>query len=224
MTSARPIRVLLADDHNVVRFGLAGVINQEDDMEVVAEASNGAQVVELYRKHRPDVTVMDLRMPGVGGVEALTSIRTEDPEARVLVLTIHSGDEAVHRAIRAGARGYLLKDVPFQDLLAAIRAVHAGRRSFPPDVAEKMALRLEHGELLPRELEVLKHIATGLSNKRIADRMDLTESAVKHIVTIILSKMGASDRAHAVALAIDRNIIDLGDVNLRSSGEPDRPR
>ena len=224
MTAPRPIRVLLADDHNIVRFGLAGVIGQEEDMEVVAEASNGAQVVELYRQHRPDVTVMDLRMPGVGGVEALAAIRQENPEARVLMLTIHSGDDAVHRAIRAGARGYLLKDVPFQELLAAIRAVHAGHRTFPPDVAEKMAERLEHGELLPRELDVLKLIAGGLSNKRIADRLGLTESAVKHVVTVILSKMGASDRAHAVALAIDRNIIDLGDVPLRPGGGTDRAR
>jgi two-component system, NarL family, response regulator len=214
--SGHPIRVLVADDHLVVRFGLTSIIDGQEDMEVVGQASTGVEVIDLYRMHRPDVTLMDLRMPGKSGDEAIADICQEDPKARVIVLTIHRGDEAVHRAIRAGARGYLLKDVPFQDLLAAIRAVHEGKRCIPAELAGAMAGRLRHEELTPREVDVLKLIAGGLTNKLAGERLDITENAVKHHVAAILSKLDAQDRTHAVMLALDRGIIHLEDVDLHS--------
>jgi len=218
MTTPPRIRVLLADDHILVRSGVAAVINQQDDMEVVAEASDGREVIELHRTLRPDVTVMDLRMPGLGGDEATAAIRKEDPAARVLVLTIHKGDEAVHRALQAGARGYLIKDVPPSELVGAIRTVHRGERCIPPDVAAKLAERVQYEPLSARETAVLKLAARGLSNRRIAERMDSTETAIKHVMTTILGKMSASDRAHAVALAVERGIIDLDDIDLKRPG------
>jgi two-component system, NarL family, response regulator len=216
LTPERPIRVLLADDHVLLRAGVAAVIDQQADMEVVAEASNGREVVELHRRHRPDVTVMDLRMPGLSGDEATAAIRTEDPQARVIVLTIHKGDEAVHRAIEAGARGYLLKDVPSHELVAAIRTVHAGQRCIPPAVAEKLAERLGYEPLSERETTVVALAARGLSNRQIADQLRTTENAVKHVFTGVLAKLAARDRAHAVALAVERNIIDLDDIDLKN--------
>jgi two-component system NarL family response regulator len=216
MSPAAPIRILAADDHLVVRMGLVALIDRQEDMQVVGQAASGRQVVELYRVHKPDVTLMDLRMPGKNGDEAIADICQEDPKARVIVLTIHRGDEAVHRAIRAGARGYLLKDVPFQDLLAAIRAVHEGKRCIPAELAGAMAGRLRHEELTPRETDVLKLIAGGLTNKLAGERLDITENAVKHHVAAILSKLDAQDRTHAVMLALDRGIIHLEDVDLHS--------
>jgi two-component system NarL family response regulator len=210
------ISVLIADDHLVLRFGLATMINRQKDMKVVAEAANGEQVIELFRQHRPDVTLMDLRMPGMNGVEAITSIRKEDGDARIIVLTIHKGDEAVYQAIRAGARGYLLKDVPFPELLAAIRTVYEGQQCIPPEIAAKMAERIRYADLSAREIEILKLIARGQSNKLIADRLAVTESTIKHHVATILTKLGAEDRTHAVTLALERNIIDLEDVNVRA--------
>jgi two-component system NarL family response regulator len=207
--------VLVADDHLIVRFGLASIIEQQEDMEVVAQASTGHEVVELHRQHRPDVTLMDLRMPGMNGDEAIAAICQLDPKARIIVLTIHRGDEAVHRAIRAGARGYLLKDVPFQDLLAAIRSVHEGRRCIPAELAGAIAEHVRHEELTPREIDVLKLVAGGLSNKETGARLAISENAVKHYVAAILSKLGAQDRTHAVMLALDRGIIHLEDVDLR---------
>ena len=216
MSKPPNISVLIADDHLVLRFGLATMINRQKDMHVVAEAANGEQVVELFRTHRPDVTLMDLRMPGQNGVEAITAIRKQDPDARIIVLTIHKGDEAVYQAIRAGARGYLLKDVPFPELLAAIRTVHEGKQCIPPEIAAKMAERIRYADLTSREIEILKLIARGQSNKLIADRLDVTESTIKHHVATVLTKLGAEDRTHAVTLALERNIIDLDDVNVRA--------
>lgn len=216
MTRSPNISVLIADDHLVLRFGLATMINRQKDMHVVAEAANGEQVVELFRTHHPDVTLMDLRMPGQNGVEAITAIRKQDADARIIVLTIHKGDEAVYQAIRAGARGYLLKDVPFPELLAAIRTVHEGKQCIPPEIASKMAERIRYADLTSREIEILKLIARGQSNKLIADRLDVTESTIKHHVATILTKLGAEDRTHAVTLALERNIIDLDDVNVRA--------
>ena len=213
------IRVLLADDHVLLRVGVAGLINQQPDMEVVAQTPSGSQAVALYRQHRPDVTIMDLRMPDLDGAQATAAIRDLEPAARVLVLTINKGDEAVFRAIRAGARGYLLKDVPPQELLDAIRTIHRGQRCIPPDVAAKLADRIGLDELTPREVAVLKLVASGLSNKRIADRLDSTENAIKHVLAGILSKLGANDRAHAVALAVERAIIDLDDLELRDGAK-----
>jgi two-component system, NarL family, response regulator len=207
------IRVLLADDHVLLRAGLAGLVNEQGDMEVVAQTPNGRQAVELYREHRPDVTVMDLRMPGLDGAEATALICQEDPAARVLVLTINRGDQAVFRAIRAGARGYLLKDVPPQELLEAIRTLHRGQRCIPADIAAKLVEHVGQEPLAPREVAVLKLIARGLSNKRIADGLGSTENAVKHVVAGILSKLGANDRAHAVARAVERGILDVEDLD-----------
>jgi two-component system, NarL family, response regulator len=217
MSETRAIRVLVADDHLILRYGLATFIDQQPDMEVVAEASNGREVVERFRTHRPDVTLLDLRMPGVDGVAAIVALRKEDPDARIIVLTIHKGDEAVYQAIRAGARGYLLKDVSFEELLSAIRAVHEGRQCIPPEIAAKMAERIRHEALTPREVSVLKRVAGGLSNKEIASRLNVAESTVKHYLVVILTKLGARDRTHAVSLALERGIIDIQELDLRTS-------
>ena len=215
MKSARPIRVLLADDHVLMRTGVASVIDQQDDMQVVAQASSGRQVVELHRVQHPDVTVMDLRMPGLDGDEATAAIRRQDPAARVLVLTIHKGDEAVHKALRAGARGYLLKDAAPEELLDAIRTVHRGGRWISPHVAVRLAERVQYEPLTAREVTTLTLAARGLSNKQIAERLASTENAIKHVFTAILAKLSAKDRAHAVALALERNIIDLDEIDLK---------
>ena len=217
MSAASPIRLLIADDHLVLRYGLKTFIEQQPDMQVVAEASNGAEALERFRQHRPDVTLLDLRMTGFDGVEAIEAIRKHDPEARIIVLTIHKGDEAVYQAIRAGARGYLLKDVPFEDLMSAIRVVHAGGQCLPEEIARKMAERIRHDELTPREIEVLKLAAGGLSNKQIADRLQLAENTIKHYVVFALAKLGAQDRTHAVSLAIERGILHIEDVDPQST-------
>jgi two-component system NarL family response regulator len=209
------IRVLVADDHFVVRFGLVSFINSEPDMEVVGEAGNGQEAVDLFRAHRPDVVMLDLRMPGQTGVETIQAILREAPAARILVLTIHKEDEAIFQAIRAGARGYLLKDVPSQALLAAIRALHAGKQCIPPDIAAKIAERLASADITPREIQLLKLIANGLSNKRVAQRVGITENAVKRHLVAILAKLGAEDRTHAVTLALERGLIDLAHVRAR---------
>jgi two-component system NarL family response regulator len=215
MSDPGPIRVLIADDHLMLRYGLATFIDQQADMKVVAQAANAHDAVALFREHRPDVTLMDLRMPGASGVEAITAIREQAPQARILVLTIHKGDEAVYQAIRAGARGYLLKDVPFDELLDAIRGVHRGEQRIPAEIASKMAERIRHGELTAREVDVLKRVASGLANKEIAVRLSVSEGTVKRYVVVILSKLGARDRTHAVTLALERGIIDIDDVDLR---------
>ena len=213
--TAAPIRILAADDHLVVRLGLVALIERQEDMKVVGQAASGRQVIELYRTHKPDVTLMDLRMPGGSGVEAIEAICKEDPKARIIVITIHSGDEAVFQALRAGAQGYLLKDTPGPEILAAIRAVHAGTPCIPPPIAAAMAERLRQPELSVREIAILKLIARGFSNKRIADELDVSASTVKNHVASLMGKLGADDRAHAVTLALERNIIDLEGLRLR---------
>ena len=218
MSETQPIRVLVADDHLILRLGLVTLVNGETDMRVVAEAATGTQVVDLFRQHRPDITLMDLRMPGLNGVEAISAICAEDPEARVIVLTIHKGDEAVYQALRAGARGYLLKDIATDDILAAIRSVHDGRRCIPPAIAARMAERIRHSDLTPREIDVLKLIAKGFSNKQIGDRLGIAEATVKNHVVSLLGKLGVQDRTHAVTLALERNIIDLEDVDVDDPG------
>jgi len=214
VSEPQPIRVLVADDHLILRLGLVTLINGEPDMRVVAEASSGRHVVDLFRAHRPDVTLMDLRMPGQGGVDAIATICAEEPGARIIVLTIHKGDEAVYQALKAGARGYLLKDVPCEEILAAIRAVHEGRRCIPPAIAARMAERIRHDDLTPREIDVLKLIARGFSNKQIGDRLGIAEATVKNRVVSLLAKLGVQDRTHAVTLALERNIIDLEEVDV----------
>jgi two-component system NarL family response regulator len=209
--------VLVADDHLILRLGLVTLINGEADMRVVAEAASGRQVLDLHRIHNPDVILMDLRMPGSGGVEAIAAICTRDPEARIIVLTIHKGDEAVYQALRAGARGYLLKDVPCEEILSAIRAVHEGRRCIPPVIAARMAERIQHEHLTPREIDVLKLIARGLSNRQIGERLGIAEATVKNRVVSLLAKLGVQDRTHAVTLALERAIIDLEEMDVQES-------
>jgi two-component system NarL family response regulator len=210
------IRVLVADDHLVLRLGLVTLINDEPDMEVVAEAANGQQVIDLYKTHRPDLVLMDLRMPGHTGEEVIAALCAEDADARIIVLTIHKGDEAVYQALRAGARGYLLKDVPTQEILAAIRSVYAGDQCIPPAIAARVAQRIRKADLSPREVNVLKLIAAGLSNKEIGDRLGVSDATAKKHVTGLLAKLSVRDRTHAVTLALERGIIDLEDVSVRN--------
>ena len=204
--SQTPIRVLIADDHPIVRTGLALMLKYESGMELVAEASNGAQAVQLFRQYQPDVTLMDLRMPQVSGVEAILTICQEFSDARVIVLTTYDGDEDIYRGLQAGAKGYLLKDAPIDELLAAIRQVHAGQKYIPPEVGAKLAERLSGPQLSERELEVLRLIAEGKSNQEIATALCITEGTVKFHVNHVLGKLQVSDRTKAAILAIKRGI------------------
>jgi two-component system, NarL family, response regulator len=215
--------VLVVDDHVIVRLGLATLVNRQRDMQVVGQASSGTHAVELHGEHRPDVILMDLRMPGHGGVEAIGAICAQDPRARVIVLTIHKGDEAVYQALRAGARGYLLKDAPGQEIVAAIRLVFAGERCIPPEIADRLAERLCHPDLSPREVQILRQLASGGSNKEMAARLGVSLGTIKNQVASALVKLGAYDRTHAVALALARGILDLDQVGL-SAGPGGSPR
>ena len=207
-SDTRMIRVLSADDHPLLRKGIAAVVNAEPNMKLVAEASNGEEAIDKYRVHRPDVTLMDLQMPGLNGIEAISRIIAEFPDARIVVLTTYSGDAQVMRALRAGARGYILKGHD-RELVETIHAVMDGRKRIPPEVAAELAEHAADDQLTTREIEVLDLIAEGNSNKQIADRLFVAEATVKSRVTSILSKLGASDRAHAVTLALKRGIIEL---------------
>jgi two-component system NarL family response regulator len=209
MSKDKPIRIMIADDHFVVRMGLAAVINTQADMQVVAEASNGLQALELFRHHLPDVTLMDLRMPQMEGVEAITAIRLEFPKSRFIVLTTYDGDEDIYRALQAGARGYLLKDMLSDSLLDAIRTVHAGQRRIPPEVASRLAERMFRSELSAREMEVLRLIVKGKSNKQIGTDLGVAEGTVKIHINNILSKLGVSDRTQAATFALQHGIIHL---------------
>lgn len=203
------IRILIADDHFVVRMGLAALINSQPDMEVVAEAGNGRQAIDLFREHQPDVILMDLRMPVMPGLDATRSIMSEYPGARIVVLTTYDGDEDIYRALQAGAKAYLLKDVLGDGLLAAIREVHAGRRHLPANVAARLAGRLPLSNLTSRELEVLELIAKGMTNGDIAAALGISNGTVKIHVNNILSKLGVSDRTQATATALQRGIVHL---------------
>lgn len=203
------IRVLCVDDHPLLRDGIAALVNAEPDMKLVAEASNGKEAVEKFRSHHPDVTVMDIQMPGVGGIEAITQIQSERPDARIIVLTTYTGDVQVVRALRAGARAYILKGHVHRELLETIRIVHAGKKRIPPEIAAELAEHAADDELTTREVEVLRLIAAGNANKQIADQLSIGEATVKSHVTNILSKLGASDRAHAVTISLKRGIIQL---------------
>jgi two-component system NarL family response regulator len=204
------IRILVADDHAVVRMGLVGLIHHEPDLEVVGEAEDGRQALELHRKLKPDILLTDLRMPEMDGVALTQAVCRESPSSKVIILSTYEGEEEIHQALEAGARAYLLKkDTLGDDALKAIRAVHAGQRYIPPPVAAILAERMHRSELTARELDVLQSIASGLSNKRIADHLGITEGTVKIHVTNILSKLGAADRTEAVTTAIRRGIVRI---------------
>nr|CAA9281180.1 Two-component transcriptional response regulator, LuxR family [uncultured Armatimonadetes bacterium] len=204
-----PIRILITDDHPVVREGLAAMIERRPDMTVVGEAGNGLEAVERFRSCQPDVALMDLRMPEMDGVEAITAIRREFPAARIIVLTTFDGDEDIYRGLRAGARGYLLKDAGREGLLEAIRAVHAGQSWIPPDVASKLAERVTGPDLTAREMDVLSLLAQGRSNQAIAALLFISEATVKTHVNSILTKLGVADRTQAVTTALRRGIVHL---------------
>lgn len=209
MSHERKIRILVADDHFIVRSGLAAVIDCEPDMTVVAQAADGAQALDLYGRHRPDVALLDLRMPVLGGNEAIERIRKVDPEARILVLTAYSGDEDIHRAVEAGAMGYVLKSSTGEGLIPAIRAVAAGERWIPRDVASRLAVRKTYEPLTTRETEVLRLIARGRANKEIARELSISENTVKDHLKNILGKLHVSARTEAVTAAAQRGIIEL---------------
>ena len=204
-----PIRILVAEDHHVVRQGLVALIKTVEDMQVVSEACDGKQAVELFRRHEPDITIMDLRLPVMTGVEAIAEIRRDFPLARIIVLTTYDGDEDIYRALQAGARGYLLKDMSGDDLMDAIRTVHAGRSRIPPAVAQRLADRLGGPDLTARELEVLKLIVSGKSNKEIGRDLFISEATVKTHINSLLSKLGVSDRTQAATTALQRGIVHL---------------
>jgi DNA-binding NarL/FixJ family response regulator len=208
-TNVNPIRILLADDHPLLRQGISALAADEADMKLVAEACNGREAVELFRKHRPDVTLMDLQMPEMNGIEAMEAIRKEFPEARIIVLTTYTGDVQVSRALKAGARAYLLKSLLRKELLDTIRVVHAGQKRIPAEIAAQLADHAADDHLTTREIEVLRLIAAGNSNKRIADQLSITEETVKGHVKNILSKLDANDRTHAVTLGLKRGILEL---------------
>src|ERR1700741_3482179 len=203
------IRILVVDDHSLVREGIATFIAGQPDMRLVAEASNGREAIQRFREYRPDVTLMDLQMPEMNGLDAIIAIRNEFSEARIIVLTTYKGDIQILRALKAGARAYLLKGLLRKELLETIRAVHAGQKRIPPEVAAELADHAIDDALTSREIDVLRLIAGGNANKLIADRLSITEETVKGHVKNILSKLGASDRTHAVTIALKRGIIDL---------------
>ena len=209
MKKKNALRVLVADDHPVVREGLAALINRRPDMAVVAEASTGQEAVEQFLLHRPDVALLDLRMPEMDGVEVIAAIREQVPTARLVVLTTYADEEDIHRSLRAGARGYLLKDAPRDELLDCVRAVHDGQTVIPPAIALKLASRLRATELTPRELDVLRLLATGQSNKQIAAALFIAEGTVKTHVNALLRKLAAADRTGVVTLALKRGLLRL---------------
>jgi two-component system NarL family response regulator len=203
------IRVLIVDDHSIVRQGLATIINRDPDMTVVAQAEDGQQAIALFSEHQPDVTLMDLRMPQVGGVEAISTICAEFKSARIIVLTTYDGDEDIHRGLRAGAKGYLLKDAKPNELLNAVRTVYHGQQYISPEVGAKLVQRMSNPELSERELAVLHLVAQGMSNLDIATALSISESTVKSHVNRILSKLGVNDRTQAVIVAAKRGIVSL---------------
>ncbi len=203
------IRVLSVDDHPLLRDGIAALIGNQTDMELVAEACNGLEALEQFRGHHPDITLMDLQMPKMSGIDAICAIRGEFPEARIIILTTHAGDVQVSRALKAGARGYLLKGSLRNELLETIRAVHAGQKRVSSEVAAEIAGHSTDDALTPREVDVLRLVAKGNANKEIAAQLSLTEETVKGHIRNILAKLEANDRTHAVAIGVRRGIIDL---------------
>jgi DNA-binding NarL/FixJ family response regulator len=209
MKNEGKIRILVADDHSLIRMGLVALVNTESDIAVVAEAADGQQAVDLFAKHDPDLVLMDLRMPIKNGIEATIEIRKKSPHARVLMLTTFDGDEDIHQALQAGAQGYVLKGSTGQNLIPALRALAAGQRWIPPEVAKRLADRRGYEELTPREVEVLQQLAKGLANKEIADVLDISENTTKGHLKNITGKLRVADRTEAVTAALQRGIIHL---------------
>lgn len=207
--STNPIRILIVDDHPLLREGIESLVGKQPDMMVAAEAASGKQAIDLFHKHRPDVTLLDMRMPDLDGLKAMTIILGDFPEAKFIVLTTYSGDVQIIRALRAGARAYLLKGLLRKELLDTIRSVYAGRKRIPPEIAVQIADHAGEDNLTAREVEVIQLIAAGNPNKLVADKLSITEDTVKAHVKSILSKLSANDRTHAVTIAIRRGIIDL---------------
>jgi DNA-binding NarL/FixJ family response regulator len=205
----RLIRILAADDHPLVRGGISGLVAGQSDMKLVGEASNGREAIQMFREHRPDVTLMDLQMPEMNGLDAIIAIRGEFPEARIIVLTTYTGDIQALRAMKAGARAYLLKNSLHKELLETIRAVHAGKKTISPEVSFQLAEHATDESLTPAEVRVLRLIAEGNANKEIAAQLSISEETVKGQVRNILSKLGAHDRTHAAMIGIKRGIIEL---------------
>jgi DNA-binding NarL/FixJ family response regulator len=206
---SKKIRILAVDDHPLLRQGIAGLIADESDMTLVAEAANGREAIQQFRAHRPDVTLMDLQMPEMNGLDAMLAIRGEFPEARIIMLTTYTGDVQARRALQAGARAYLLKNSLHKELLDTIRAVHAGRKNLSPEVSFELAEHAAEDTLSPLEVRVLRLIADGNSNKEIAALLSITEDSVKGHVRNILSKLGANDRTHAAMIGLKRGIIEI---------------
>jgi DNA-binding NarL/FixJ family response regulator len=206
---SKVIRILTVDDHPVVRNGISGLVTDQADMVLVGEASNGREAIQQFRAHQPDVTLMDLQMPELGGLDAIIAIRDEFPQARIIVLTTYTGDVQVVRALKAGAQGYLLKNSLHKELLEAIRKVHAGKRVLTPEVSCEVANHATDDALTPAEISVLRLIANGNANKQIAAQLSISEETVKSRVKNILSKLGANDRTQAVAIGLSRGIIEL---------------
>jgi DNA-binding NarL/FixJ family response regulator len=207
--SKEPIRVLVVEDHNVVRQGLVALLKVVDGLEVVGEAADGAEAIAQFRKHQPDVTLIDLRMPQLSGVEVIQRVRADVPQARFIVLTTYDGDEDIYRALKAGARAYLLKGMTSEDLISTIRAVHEGKSHIPAAIAEKLAERMGVEELTPREFDVLEQIVRGKSNKEIGVELDVSEATVKTHINSLLGKLGVTDRTQAATAAIQRGIVPL---------------
>lgn len=209
MSQPAVIRVLIVDDHTIVQQGLAAIIDEDSDMTVIGHAKNGIEAIELFRQGRPDVTLMDLRMPSMGGVEAITAICAEFSTARIIVLTTYDGDEDIYRGLRAGSKGYLLKDCKPNELRAAIRTVHDGQQHIPPHIGAKLVQRMTNPELTERELEVLQLVAHGMSNLEISVALRISESTVKSNINRIFSKLGAKDRTQATIIALKRGLASL---------------
>jgi len=205
----RQIRILVVDDHPLLRQGIAGLVGDQPDMSLVAEASNGREAILQFRAYRPDITLMDLQMPEMNGLDAIAAIRGEYPEARIVVLTTYTGDVQVLRALKAGARAYLLKNLLHKELLETIRAVHAGKKTLSPELSYQLAEHATDDALTPAEIAVLRLIAAGNANKQIADQLSITEETVKGRVKNILSKLGANDRTHSAMIGLKRGIIEI---------------
>ena len=217
MESGQQIRILSVDDHDLVRKGIAAVLSTEPDLELIAEANNAAEAVRLYKQHLPDLTLMDLRLPDKSGIDATREIRDEFPAAKIIALTSYDGDQDIYRALEAGVRGYLLKEMVHAEVIRAIRIVHAGKRYIPSEVTEQLSGFFPEVALTPREVEVLTLVARGFGNKEVGDVLGTAPGTVKAHVQSILSKLGAKDRTHAVTLALRRGIIHLHQPDLAST-------